>query len=94
MRLLSEMDDTQLALFMREFIQLQGSVGNEAYLKYYERCCTTTGMLELDENCRYDVEVIDIWEMTRTTVLQNVTGKVDVPMPGKEGIALLATKLS
>lgn len=46
------------------------------------------------DECRYDVEVIDIWEMIRTTVLQNVTGKVDVPMPGKEGIALLATKLS
>lgn len=92
MKILVQMTDPQLGSFLQDHQQLQGCVGNEAYLKYYERNCTSLGKLELDESCHYDVDVIDIWEMTRTTVLRDVTGKVDVPMPGKEGIAILATK--
>lgn len=92
LQMLAAMTDAQLASFLRDHQPLLGRVGNEAYLRYYERNCTTEGELELDETCRYDVEVIDIWAMTRTTVLENVTGKVKVPMPGKEGIAILARK--
>lgn len=33
----------------------------------------------------------DIWEMTRTTLLEHASGDVEVKLPGKEGIALLAT---
>ena len=40
----------------------------------------------------YDVEVIDIWEMTRERVLESVSGEVEVSLPGKEGMAVLALK--
>lgn len=38
----------------------------------------------------YDVEVIDVWEMTRERVLESVSGEVEVSLPGKEGMAVLA----
>ena len=47
----------------------------------------------LPEEHSYSVEVIDIWEMTRETVLTGVSGAVRVPMPGKEGIVVLAKVL-
>ncbi|MDO4285460.1 MAG: DUF5060 domain-containing protein [Eubacteriales bacterium] len=75
----------------REFI---GRVGEEAYLRYYGRDCTCIGELSLPEDQNYRVEVIDVWEMTRTTALEGVSGKVSVDLPGKEGIAVLATRMA
>ncbi|MDO4623413.1 MAG: DUF4038 domain-containing protein [Eubacteriales bacterium] len=64
----------------------------EVFLKYFERQCTVEGILDLPEAHRYDIELIDIWEMTRKTVRENVSGHVVVNLPGKEGMALLATR--
>ena len=41
----------------------------------------------------YTVEVIDSWEMTRETVFEGVNGKVTVPLPSKEGMAIMAVKM-
>lgn len=41
-----------------------------------------------------DNYVIDVWEMTRKTVMKGVHGCVTVPLPGKEGIAVLAKCVS
>lgn len=71
---------------------ISGHCGEEAYLRYFARQCACEGDLELPESGNYNVEVIDVWEMTRKTVLKNVHGLVTVPMPGKEGIAILAKK--
>lgn len=61
-------------------------------MKYYGRRCPCQGKLVLPENFRYDVEVIDIWQMTRKTILEDVTGAVQISLPGKEGIAVMARK--
>ena len=47
----------------------------------------------LPENGKYKVEIIDIWEMTRKLAVQNVHGQIRIGLPGKEGIALLITRL-
>jgi hypothetical protein len=47
----------------------------------------------LPENGVYKIEVIDIWEMTRTVLLERSSGKVKLSLPGKEGIAVLVTRL-
>ena len=39
-----------------------------------------------------NVEVIDVWEMTRQTDAEGISGKVEVRLPGKPGIAMLAVK--
>lgn len=69
-----------------------GHCGEDAYLAYYGRHCTALGELELPENGTYRIEVIDVWEMTRETIAEGVNGKVEVPLPGKEGIAVLAVR--
>ena len=66
--------------------------GDEVFIHYYSRQNTITGVLQLPDTATYDVEVIDVWDMTRTKVLSGVSGMVFVPMAGKEGLAVLAKK--
>lgn len=69
-----------------------GHCGKDAYIRYFGRQCACEGELLLPEEYAYDVEVIDVWEMTRTKVLTRVRGHIIVPLPAKEGIAILAKK--
>ncbi len=68
----------------------QGHVGDEVFLTYNDKFCPAEFPIELPESRTYRVEVIDIWEMTRTTVLTGVGGRVTVPMPGKPHIVIAA----
>lgn len=63
--------------------------GEKFKLYYLGRNCPCTVTYELTET--YRVEVIDIWEMTRKTVMTNATGTVKITLPAKEGIAVLLT---
>ncbi|HHV10885.1 MAG TPA: DUF4038 domain-containing protein [Clostridiales bacterium] len=69
----------------------QGHCGNHAFIYYYARQCTSSVNIMLPEGKFYKIELLDVWNMTRTEVFSNVTGKVGIPLPGKEGMALLAT---
>ena len=67
-----------------------GHIGNRVFIEYFgHRCCGITRWI-LPEDHTYRIEEIDIWEMTRKTTYKGVNGKVEVKMPGKEGIVLLA----
>lgn len=63
-------------------------------LQYMGRHCPAFADMQLPEDGLYRIEVIDVWEMTRNTVMTQVSGKVKIPLPGKEGIAVLVTRLS
>lgn len=69
----------------------QGHCGEEAFLYYFARQCTSKATIRLPENKKYRIELLDVWEMTRVQILNEVTGEIDIVMPGKEGMALLAT---
>lgn len=69
-----------------------GHCGDDAYLLYLGRQCCAKWPLSLPEGIDYDIEVIDAWEMTRRAVLHSVSGTVTVPLPSKEGIAILAQR--
>lgn len=69
---------------------MKSRCGEDVYLSYYGRQCCARAELLLPEDGAYDIEVIDIWEMTRETSLTGVGGKVTVSLPGKEGIAVIA----
>lgn len=71
----------------------QGHCQEEAYLRYFGRMCPAVGTMELPEDKKYEIEVIDIWEMTRNVILSNVSGKIKFDLPGKEGIAVLARRI-
>lgn len=67
-----------------------GRIGNRVFAEYFgHRCCGTARWI-LPEDHTYRVEIIDIWEMTRTVAYTGVSGKFEPRLPGKEGIALLA----
>lgn len=69
-----------------------GRCGEDAYLTYCGRTCPYKTDLQLPEDHTYTIQVIDIWEMSKTTVLTNVRGTVEVLLPAKAGIAVLAVK--
>ncbi|MDE6974275.1 MAG: DUF5060 domain-containing protein [Lachnospiraceae bacterium] len=69
-----------------------GHCGKEAYLKFMERQCAVITALELPDEGDYRIEVIDTWEMKRKTVKENVRGRVEIELPGKEDMAILAVK--
>lgn len=69
----------------------QGHCGEEVYLFYFARQCMAYGEVELPNDRNYRIEVINVWDMTRETVLEQASGKVKVPLPGIEGMAVLAT---
>ncbi len=72
--------------------EMAGNCGEEAYMKYFGRHRKSIGTLTLPKEHHYDVEVIDVWDMTKTIVMEHVNGEIQVPLPGKEGIAILARK--
>lgn len=86
------MPDLRIQQFLSRHKEIQGHCKEDAYIRYYRRQCSCIGELNLPENGSYKVEVIDIWEMTRTPVLSGANGKIRVTLPGKEGIAILATR--
>lgn len=67
----------------------------QVYLKYL--CRQRPRIMELnlprDESLKYNIDMIDVWDMKRTTIAENVNGKVYMELPGKEGIALLVIKI-
>lgn len=69
-----------------------GHCGEAAYLRYYEKECTSVGELNLPETGAYRVEVIDTWQMTRRIVREGARGRIQVELPGREGMAVLAVR--
>lgn len=61
-------------------------------LRYYGRTCPCFTWLKLPENGRYRIEVIDVWEMTRKTVLHGAVGRTRISLPAHPGMAVLAMK--
>lgn len=68
--------------------------GDNVFLTFYDIRTSKKAVLKLPENGGFRVDVIDVWEMTRETVLTGVSGTVEVPLPGKEGIAVMARRES
>lgn len=68
-------------------------IGNGRYrLQYLGRTCPAWLDLELKEG-EYRIEVIDIWEMTRRTAYEKASGRVRVPLPAKEGMAVFSERI-
>ena len=88
--LLGRVDDEDADKIFEASLPCAGRCGNDAFLVYFARQCARSSELRLPEDGEYRVEVIDVWEMTRRTVLTNAHGDVTVELPAKEGTALLA----
>lgn len=90
LRCMAKMNDAEFTHMQQFFQQPIIHCGTDAYLTYLGDACTIYSILELPDNRSYRIEVIDVWEMTRTTVQKGVNGRVEVALPGKQGMAILA----
>ena len=68
--------------------------GETWYLEYFNRNRPVYADLHLAKNRKYRAEVIDIWNMTREMIGEDLSGDVRVSLPAKEGTAILVTELS
>lgn len=84
--------EQQEALRIKEAVY-SGHVKDKVYLEYFGHHCCGIANWILPENHTYKIEIIDIWEMTREVVMTGVNGHLTIQLPGKEGIALLATSI-
>lgn len=48
--------------------------------------------IDLPTGKTYRVEIIDVWNMTRSVAEVKASGRVKLRLPGKEGVAVLATE--
>lgn len=67
--------------------------GERFSLEYYGRTCPVYQQFSLKEDRKYRIEVIDIWEMTKSLAAEGVSGSVKIGLPAKEGIAVFITEI-
>jgi hypothetical protein len=87
-----QMDEVERREFAASEQQWQGHYKEEAFLYYYDLRCCGQDILELPEHSKYKIELIDTWNMTRTTLLEEASGKTEIKLPGKEGMAALVMR--
>lgn len=92
LRLILSLSPEELTRFQESNIQFVGHVEDKAYLYYHPVHCPKWFTINLPEAGRYTVEVIDTWAMTRTVVLEDASGAVQVPLSHRENLAILARK--
>lgn len=93
-KLFSNVDPVDAADLAWKDAQYGGHIGEDIYLKYLggQACRLAIIHLPKTEN-QFKIEVIDSWNMERTVVEEAVSGNVRVKLDGKEGIAILATRM-
>ena len=69
-----------------------GHIGEDVFLHYYDTRPIARETLRLPEDKTYRLELLDTWNMTRTTLATGVSGEYVVSLPGKEDMALLITR--
>lgn len=87
------MDDHDKWLHLAGEHVWEAHCGEDAYLLYCDLQCCAAQTLKLPQDKHYRVEVIDTWRMTRETVCSSAGGDTLVPLPGREGMAILATRV-
>jgi len=91
-KLFLTMPKEDLARFMSAVNSFGSHYEDQVYLKYLDKECPIHAPFSLPEDGDYTVYAIDTWEMTRTVALEHASGSVNVPLPGKEAMAILAVK--
>ena len=92
MRTMAKLSEVRFEEFRVRNMDVTGHCEDNAFIHYFGTACNGRGIMTIPEEGSYDVEVIDVWEMTRETVLRGVNGKVEVKLPGKPGMAMLAKR--
>lgn len=70
-----------------------GGKEGEYYMMYFSFNRPSFRLLELPEDSKFKIEVIDTWNMTITPVEGEFSGKFRLDLPGRQYIALRITKI-
>lgn len=93
-KLMSNLDSGAAADLAWKDEQSGGHCGDEVFLKYLGNQACRIAIMHLPKTeDKYKIEVIDSWNMERKVVNEGASGTVRVELDGKEGIAILATKV-
>ena len=68
--------------------------GEEAFLTYFDQQCYGEQTVRLPEDKRYRAELIDVWNMTREVIAENISGETKLLLPGRDNLALLITRIN
>ena len=49
--------------------------------------------MNLPKDKVYRAELIDVWNMTREVIAQNISGETKLTLPGRDNLALLITRI-
>ena len=49
--------------------------------------------MKLPGDKTYQAEIIDVWNMTRTTIAKGISGETKLTLPGQDNLALLITRI-
>lgn len=88
----ASLSEAELDALMRKDKDCKGHFKGKVYLQYLGRHCNALLRWRLPEGHKYCVEVIDVWNMTREKVLTGVSGDIEIKLPGREGMAVLAVE--
>ena len=91
-KLMGSLDGENREIIQMKNAQYSGCCGEEVFLKYYARQCARVSSIHLPKDKKYRIEVIDVWDMTRETLIEEASGTTQLQLPGKEGIAVLAVR--
>lgn len=73
--------------------EYKGKVGkDDAFIIFYDIRTCSWDTLELPETATYRIDLIDVWEMTRTVLQKAASGKTKISLPGREGMAVICRK--
>ena len=73
-------------------LEYNGRCEDDAFLWYLDIQACREKECKLPETGTYTIDVIDTWNMTRETVMSHAAGTITVELPGREYMAILATK--
>ena len=76
-----------------ENIHYIGGFEDRYKMYYLGKACRSFLDITLPKEQVYKIEVIDIWEMTRTVVHTQASEKIRIKLPGKMGLCVLATRV-
>ena len=68
--------------------------GEEAYLTYFDLQCYGEQTVQLPKDKTYRAELIDVWNMTREVIAENLSGETKLTLPGRDNLALLITRMA
>ncbi len=66
--------------------------GEDAYLTFCDLQCYREKTFRLPRDKTYRAELIDVWEMTREVVAENISGETVLKLSGRENMAVLITR--